>query len=177
MILNAKTLRNLKPEEADRIKKQRRKQPLYIILADVLDTYNIGGFFRLADAVGATCLYLCGQCAVPPNHRIVKASVGTHQLVPWRYFATAEEAIDELRNLGAGIYAVEQSSKAKNYLKIKYKKPLAFIFGNESEGLPENILKLVDATVEIPMYGFNKSLNVMIAAGIVLYQAINAKNL
>ncbi|MDD2680968.1 MAG: TrmH family RNA methyltransferase [Patescibacteria group bacterium] len=176
MVLNAKNLRNLKPGEAEQIKKRRLQQPIYIILDNVLDTYNIGGFFRLADAVGASCLYLCGSCATPPNHRIVKASVGTYQLVPWRYCLNASEAIFELKSLGVSIYAVEQAPQARNYLITKYIKPAAFLFGNESEGLSEDILKLVDGVVEIPMHGFNKSLNVMVAAGLVLYQALESIN-
>jgi len=174
MVLDAKTLRNLKPKEAEEIKKSRFQQPVYIILENVLDTYNIGGFFRLADAIGAKCIYLCGDCATPPNHRIVKASVGTFQLVTWKYCASVLEAIKEVRSFGATVIAVEQSSASRDYRRVKYRRPSAFIFGNESYGLSKEVLQLVDKSVEIPMYGFNKSLNVMVAAGLVLYEALNS---
>jgi len=174
MVLNAKTLRNLEPHTAEKFRKNRKTQEIYIILDNVLDTYNIGGFFRLADAIGAKCIYLCGDCATPPNHRIVKASVGTVQLVPWQYRLSALRAIEEVKSLGASVFAVEQSLKSKDYQQVKYKKPSAFVFGNESYGLSDELLKIVDKTVEIPMYGYNKSLNVMVAAGLVLYEALNS---
>ncbi|MBN2884855.1 TrmH family RNA methyltransferase [Patescibacteria group bacterium] len=174
MVLNAKILRNLDPQAAEKFRKTRKTQEIYIILDNVLDTYNIGGFFRLADAIGAKCVYLCGDCATPPNHRIVKASVGTFQLVTWKYCASVLEAIKEVRSFGASVFAVEQSLKSKDYQQVKYQQPSAFVFGNESYGLSEEILEVVDKSVEIPMYGFNKSLNVMVAAGLVLYEALNS---
>ena len=174
MVLNAKTLRNLPSNEAKKIYQQKKRQDIYIILDDVLDTYNIGGFFRLADAIGAKCIYLCGACATPPNHRIVKASVGTFQLVAWEYRTNVLEAITELRSLGAAVVAVEQTEGALDYRQTKYQRPTAFVFGNESYGLSAEVLRAVDKSVEIPMYGFNKSLNVMVAAGLVLYEALNS---
>ncbi|MCF7860539.1 TrmH family RNA methyltransferase [Patescibacteria group bacterium] len=174
MVLNAQKLRNLEPQTAEKFRKNRKTQDIYIILDNVLDTYNIGGFFRLADAIGAKCVYLCGDCATPPNHRIVKASVGTFQLVTWKYRANVLEVITELRSLGAAVVAVEQTEGALDYRQTKYQRPTAFVFGNESYGLSEEILQVVDKSVEIPMYGFNKSLNVMVAAGLVLYEALNS---
>lgn len=173
MVLDAQSLRRLKPEEAEKIRQSRSSKDIYIILDNVLDTYNIGGFFRLADAVGAKGVYLCGGCATPPNHRIVKASVGTYQLVDWQYFSDVSMAIEEVRSLGASVFAVEQTEKSQDYRRVDYKSPAAFLFGNESYGLSETALGLIDVAVEIPMYGFNKSLNVMVAAGLVLYEAIN----
>ncbi|MDD3285063.1 MAG: TrmH family RNA methyltransferase [Patescibacteria group bacterium] len=173
MVLNARALRRLSPAEAEKIRGKKSRQDIYLILEDVLDTYNIGGFFRLADAVGAKAVYLCGACATPPNHRIVKASVGTYQLVPWQYFSDSLEAIRELKTLGVSIFAVEQTKTARDYRRADYVGPVAFLFGNESYGLGDEALEAVDGCVEIPMYGFNKSLNVMVAAGIVLYEALN----
>ncbi len=173
MTLNSRELRNITPALSKKIKQERVYQPLYIILEDVLDTYNIGGFFRLAEAIGATKLYLCGGCATPPDAKITKASVGAYQLVPWDYKATAQEAIAEIRKLKRiKVIAVEQTASALDYRRLKYKFPLAFIFGNETYGLKEETLSLVDGAVEVPMYGINKSLNVMVAAGIVLYKSL-----
>lgn len=173
MTLNSRELRNITPALSQKIRQERLYQPLYIILEDVLDTYNIGGFFRLADAIGASKLYLCGGCATPPDTKITKASVGAYQLVPWEYRSTAQEAITEIRKFKKiKVIAVEQTDSALDYRRLKYKFPLAFVFGNETFGLKAETLSLVDGAVEVPMYGINKSLNVMIAAGIVLYKSL-----
>jgi len=174
MVLDAKTLRSLGAEEAEKIRKKRRRHPVYIILEDVLDTYNIGGFFRLADAIAAEKVYLCGDCAIPPDHKIVKASVGTYQLVDWEYCKDALTAIKKLKRKKVKIIAVEQSEEAQDFRQIEQSLPVAFVFGNESYGVKEKTLKKADATAEVPMHGFNKSLNVMVAAGIVLYHFIDS---
>lgn len=172
MTLDSKKLRNLDAKEADIIRDSVKRLPIYIILEDVLDTYNIGGFFRLADAVAASSLYICGQSATPPDTKIKKASVGAYQLVPWHYRSSSVKAISELKEIGVKIVAVEQSEKSKDYLQIDYGFPVAFVFGNESYGLSQEALSLCDDVAEIPMRGVNKSLNVMVAAGIVIYRAI-----
>lgn len=174
MVLNAKTLRSLTEEEANNLKKNRKRNPIYIILEDILDTYNIGGFFRLADAISAEKVYLCGSCATPPNHKIVKSSVGTYQLVDWEYCKDALSAIKKVKRKKAKIIAVEQSSKSQDFRTLESVVPAAFLFGNESDGLKEKTLKKAEIIAEVPMYGFNKSLNVMVAAGIILYQVIDS---
>ncbi len=172
MVLNAKSLRTLSGAEAKALRRQRKTNPVYIILNDVLDTYNIGGFFRLADAIAAEKIYLCGACSFPPDHKIVKASVGTYQLVDWEYCPDVSKVITKLKKKKIPIIAVEQSDNSKDFRWIEKTLPAAFLFGNESYGLKEEILKKADIISEVPMYGFNKSLNVMVAAGIVLYELI-----
>lgn len=172
MILNAKSLRTLSEFEAKKLRKQKKTNPVYIILDNVLDTYNIGGFFRLADAIAAEKIYLCGTCSFPPDPKIVKASVGTCQLVDWEYCPDVSEVIEKLKKNKIPVIAVEQSDNSKDFRLIEKSLPAAFLFGSESYGLKEEILKKVDFISEVPMYGFNKSLNVMIAAGVVLYEFI-----
>src|SRR3954471_20842831 len=92
---DAKTLRITQaPEEQ---KKLLKKNPVYIILDNVLHTYNIGSVFRLADAVAAEKVLLCAGSETPPNHRIKKASINTTQWVAWEYFETAAQAVADLR--------------------------------------------------------------------------------
>ena len=187
MKLDAKALRVSEPTGADLQKIKRRG--IYIICDNILDTYNIGSIFRLADAVCAKKIYLCGQTETPPNSRISKSSVGTDKWVPWQYSASAAEAIKNLKmkfstgsnntNLRAKsrsssikIIAIEQSPKAIDYRKVDYEEPIAFVIGHETSGVSAEALKLCDQIVEIPMYGVNKSLNVMVSLAIVLYQAI-----
>ena len=174
--LNAKTIRNLDEEKAKKIGDKLKRKDIYFILEDILDTYNVGGFFRLADAVGAKMIYLCGKTDVPPNTKIKKASIGTYKFTPWTYCAQTKEAVTELRRVEKlKIMAVEQHKKSVDYRYSGYNLPVAFVFGNENYGLSKKSLKLVDEIIEIPMYGINKSLNVMIAAGIVVYKSLEGE--
>src|SRR3990167_9902735 len=98
MKLNAKALRDIPTSSAKRHAATLQRNPIYLILENVYDTYNIGGLFRLADALAVEKIYLCGQMETPPNGRIAKASIGTYKIVPWEYKASAPEAIQEMRN-------------------------------------------------------------------------------
>jgi len=187
MKLNARELRNIKEEEVKEKLKYIKHRPIYFILENIYDTYNIGGLFRLADALAIEKIYLCGETEIPPNHRIKKASIGTYKVVPWEYKKTAGEAIADLKSkfqmtndksnskslpAQAGkiqIIAVEQASNSVFYTKADYSFPIALILGNETSGVTEETLKLADQIVEIPMWGINKSLNVIVSAAIVSY--------
>ncbi|MEK7611100.1 MAG: TrmH family RNA methyltransferase [Patescibacteria group bacterium] len=172
MRLNAKQLRDADPEELKVKIREIKRRPLYFILENIYDTYNIGGLFRLADALNAEKIFLCGQSETPPNHKIKKASIGTDKIVPWEYKKSAAEAVEQLRQETGQkitIYAVEQLPESSDYTKPNYKLPLALIFGNETFGVTPETLKLADKAVVIPMYGINKSLNVIVAAAIVSY--------
>jgi len=167
--LGAKELRTTiaSPEESLRIK----RNPIYIICDNVIDTYNIGSIFRLADAVAAEKVFLCGVSETPPNTRIKKASINTTEWVHWEYFKNTEDAIKKLREEvpNIQIVAVEQNPKSVHFQKIEYKMPLALMVGNETTGTPQAVLDVCDKIVEIPMWGVNKSLNVMVSLGIVLF--------
>ncbi len=174
--LNAKQLRNTEPksEEISKIK----KNPIYIILDNVLDTYNVGAIFRLADAVAARKIFLCGATETPPNPKIKKASVSTWKWVEWQYTETAVSAIENLKfkieNLQ--VIVVEQDKKSIPLKDFKPTFPLALVIGNETYGVSKEVLKIADEIVELPMYGVNKSLNCMVACGIVLYKILELKN-
>ncbi len=179
MKLDAKQLRASKPSYGD-LKKIKRR-PIYIICDNVLDTYNIGSIFRLADAVAASCVYLCAGSETPPNSRIAKASVGTDKWVKWEYYKSAKEAIKKLKTQVSDIkvVAIEQHPKAKDFRSIDYQQltmnhqlPIAFVVGHETDGVSKEALALCDEIVEIPMFGVNISLNVMVSLAIVLYRAI-----
>lgn len=189
--LNAKQLRsfNRRSSFAKQINEKRlTKNEIYIVLDNVLDTYNIGSIFRLADAVAAKKVYLCGGTETPPNSRIKKASINTTEVVEWEYCPTAVEAIKKVKKLLASrsknkyrsnevrtnlqIVAVEQSKKSVPYDKFYYKLPVCLIVGNETTGVSKEVLDLADGIVELPMFGVNKSLNVVVSLGTVLYKVI-----
>jgi len=206
MKLNARQLREADEKTIAEKARSLKRQEIYFILENIYDTYNIGGLFRLADALAIEKIYICGESEIPPNHKIRKASIGTYKVVPWEYYKTAAEVISNLKSqtskpqlkskkLGSGgtgaveeeqsdgktapvnekrvkIIAVEQHPKAINFTDSVYSLPLALIFGNETSGVTEETLRLADQIVEIPMFGINRSLNVIVSAAIVSYYIV-----
>jgi len=170
--LKAAELRISNPSKEDLKKIKRRK--IYFILDNILDTYNVGGIFRLADALGVRKVFLCGVTETPPNTRIKKASINTTEWVRWEYAKSTVEVILKLKQeiLGIQIVAVEQDKKSVLYTEIDYKLPIAFVVGNETSGMSKESLNSCDKIVEIPMWGVNKSLNVIISLGIIAYHAV-----
>src|SRR6185369_5630816 len=127
--LDAKALRLAKadPETFKKLK----KNPIYIVLDNVLDTYNIGAVFRLADAVAAEKVILCAGSETPPNHRIKKASINTTEWVSWEYYNSAKEAIEDLRFKikDLRVIAVEQNEKSVPFDAVEYGFPVAIVVG------------------------------------------------
>lgn len=167
--LNAKELRTqeVDPEVAKTIK----KHDVTIIVDNVLDTYNVGSIFRLADAIAAKKVYLCGETLTPPNSRIKKASINTWQWVDWEHVGTAAEAIRRVKEAAphTTVVAVEQDRRSKPFQNVSYSLPIALVVGNETTGVTPEALDMADLIVELPMWGINISLNVMVSLGIVLY--------
>ena len=158
----------------DEVKKKIKKNPVYIIVDNVLDTYNIGSIFRLADAVAVEKVFLCGETETPPNHRIKKASINTTEWVDWEYAATTLGAIEKLRAEvpGVQIVAVELDEKSVPYDQIEYHFPVALIVGHETHGVSPEVLAASDVIAEMPMWGVNISLNVMVSLGVMLYEVM-----
>lgn len=176
MKLNSKQLRVTKPEDGQMEGIQRND--IRIVLDNVLDTYNIGSIFRLADAVAARELILCGGSERPPSSRIHKAAVGTQEWVPWRYFEKTTEAINKLRaeNPEIKIIAIEQDHRSVSIFDFQFSifkdGPVALVVGHETDGVSREVLEMCNSIVEIPMWGVNKSLNVVVSTGIGLYKIL-----
>jgi 23S rRNA (guanosine2251-2'-O)-methyltransferase len=174
MKLKPEHLRHNSPsrEELEKIK----RIPLYFVLDNVLDTYNIGSMFRLADAVSAEMIYLCGETESPPNSRIHKAAVGTENWVKWKHTKTTSEAINELKSNGVRIIAVEQDSRSISYKDINPSLPVAIVLGHETKGVDPEILSMADEIIELPMLGINSSLNVWGTAAVVAYKILETNH-
>lgn len=174
--LNAQQLRtqDVDPEVAKSIPKHQ----ISIVLDNVLDTYNVGAIFRLADAIAVSKVYLCGETLTPPNSRIKKASINTWQWVEWEYCATALEAVEKIRanNPLTKIISVEQDERSIAFQEAEFTMPLAIVVGHESNGVSKDVLDVSDVIVELPMWGINVSLNVMVSCGIVLYEIMRQTN-
>lgn len=173
-------MRKLSMEELNRKSveefRQSEKMPFIAVLENVRSAYNVGSVFRTADAFLLDGIYLCGYTAFPPHKEIRKTALGAEETVHWKHFKKAEEAISELRLQGYRIYAVEQ---AVNSTPLNSFQPgpgkLAVVFGNEVTGVEQSTIALCDGCIEIPQAGMKHSLNISVAAGIVLWEMVRGK--
>lgn len=168
--LKPSVLRKTKPTKKDLT--QIKRNPIYLILDEVIDTYNIGSLFRLADAVGVTKMYLCGNMEYPPSSRVHKAAVGTENWVPWEKASSTLDVIKKLKQDGVEIIAVEQDSRSISYKDLKPNFPLAIVVGNETTGISRDVLDVCDKIVELPMMGINNSFNVWGSAAVIAYKIL-----
>ena len=168
-------MRKLKTEELGRVGiddfKKQGKLPLVVILDHVRSMHNIGSIFRTSDGFAIEKIYLCGITAQPPHREIEKTALGATQSIEWAYSADVCDAIKELKNDGYTIIAIEQaenSTMLNNYDPDNSKK-YALIFGNEVNGVSDEAMKLIDTCIEIPQFGTKHSFNIVVSAGIVLW--------
>ena len=145
--------------------------PVVVVLDNVRSMHNIGSIFRTADGFAVEQICLCGITAQPPNREIEKTALGATQSVNWAYFAGPLLAIEQLRRDGYKIIAIEQ---AENSTMLNEFNPVegekyALVFGNEVNGVSEEVMKNLDGCIEIPQFGTKHSFNIVISAGIVLW--------
>jgi tRNA G18 (ribose-2'-O)-methylase SpoU len=145
-----------------------------LLLHDVRSLYNVGAFFRTADAVGLSRLYVSGFTGAPPSRQIAKTALGSEQHVPWQR-ADPLALVEERRRAGWEVAAIETHG-AIDLFEWEPHFPLIVVFGNEVDGLPAEIVNRCDALVRIPMVGVKRSLNVATAGGVVLYELFRKAN-
>ncbi len=151
------------------------RHPVTLLLHNIRSLYNVGSIFRTADAGLAQNLLLAGYTPTPPRKEITKTALGADQTVPWQYFSTTQQAIEYLRRQKPEItiVAVELAERSRSVYELSADDfPLCLVLGNEITGIDDTILALCDAAVEIPMYGVKHSLNVSVATGIALFEAV-----
>ncbi|MDD2327750.1 MAG: RNA methyltransferase [bacterium] len=167
--------RKLKLEELNRISveefQKADKIPLKVVLDNVRSRHNIGSVFRTGDAFRVEEILLCGITAPPPNPEIHKTALGAEDSVKWRYMEETVTAVKMLQDSGYIVYAVEQAEKSLSLEKTTLQKgeKYAVIFGHEVHGVQQEVLDACDGCIEIPQYGTKHSLNVSVAAGIVIW--------
>jgi len=152
--------------------KDANKKPVYVILDNIRSAQNVGSIFRTMDAFRCEALLLCGITAVPPHREINKTALGATESVEWRYFPDTMEALVHLKAKDIRIYAIEQTqgSVFLDSFDASGGQPVAFIFGNEVDGVSQNIIDACDGSIEIRQYGTKHSLNVAVCAGIVIWE-------
>lgn len=168
-------MKKLKTDELNRVGveefKEQEKLPVIVVLDNVRSMHNIGSVFRTADGFAIEKLYLCGITAQPPHREIEKTALGATQSVAWKHFETTLDAVDSLRNDGYEIIAIEQASGSTmlNTFQPDTQKKYALIFGNEVNGVSDEVMTQIDECIEIPQFGTKHSFNIVISAGIVLW--------
>lgn len=150
------------------------KLPILLVLDDLRSMNNVGSIFRTADAFRLEGLLLCGITACPPHSDIHKTALGAEQSVPWTYCATRDEALEQLRQGGYELLALEQAhgSISLENFHPEAGKRYALILGNEVRGVHEDFMAAVTTSLEIPQLGIKHSLNVSVATGIALWQIV-----
>lgn len=169
-------MRKLSMDELGRMSveefKQATKTPVIAVLDNIRSMHNVGSVFRSADAFLIEAIFLCGYTPQPPHRDINKTALGATETVDWISFANTVEAVQELKNKGYKIYAIEQTEGSISLEKfsVNSNEKIAVVFGNEVEGVNDEVLQLTDGSIEIPQSGMKHSLNVSVAAGIVLWE-------
>ena len=147
------------------------KMPLVVVLDSVRSLYNVGSVFRTADAFRVERICLCGITATPPNAEIHKTALGAEDSVAWKHYADTMEAVRELQAAGYTLLAVEQcegSTSLPDFVPDASKR-YAVILGNEVKGVQQQVVDACDGCLEIPQFGTKHSLNVSVAAGIIIW--------
>ena len=169
-------MRKLLNEELDRLSieafKESGKIPVTVVLDNVRSLNNIGSVFRTADAFRLEEIVLCGITATPPHREIHKTALGATESVKWVYHKDTKSAVNGLKEKGYIILAVEQAEGAVTLesLTLSSQKKYALIFGHEIRGVDQEVINLSDHCVEIPQFGTKHSLNISVAAGIVIWE-------
>lgn len=149
----------------------------YVILHNIRSAYNVGAIFRTADGAGISKVYLTGYTPCPIDRfgrfhaKMEKTALGATRTVAWEYIESVEALISDLKKRDIEVVSVEQHEDADTFAELQIVEARAYILGNEVDGVPQQVLRASDRIVHIPMSGKKESLNVSVAAGIVLFHA------
>lgn len=156
--------------------KKTEKIPVAIVLDNIRSASNVGAVFRTSDAFSLKSVVLCGITAQPPHREIQKTALGATETVEFVYYSTTKEAIITLKKLGYHIIGIEQTTVSEDLRKTKCldQGHFAVVFGNEVDGISDDVIPLIDTFIEIPQFGTKHSLNVAVCAGIVMWEILKA---
>ena len=154
--------------------KASSKLPLVVVLDNVRSLHNVGSVLRSCDAFRVEAVYLCGITATPPSAEIHKTALGAEDSVTWKYFAETTDAVDELHAHATKVLAVEQvaGSTMLQNMETNEGQRYAVVLGNEVKGVQQAVVDRCDGCLEIPQFGTKHSLNVSVAAGIVVWEFV-----
>ena len=150
-----------------------------VVLENIRSAHNVGAIFRTAESIGVSKIYLVGYTPAPIDRfgraqpDIVKTALGADTMVEWEHALSSRAVLEKLKHDGVHIVAVERDTEAIDYKTCNVQVNIAFIFGNEIVGVSKEVLALADEIISLPMNGHKESLNVSVAAGIVLYRLLD----
>jgi 23S rRNA (guanosine2251-2'-O)-methyltransferase len=159
--------------------KDSDKLPIIVVLENIRSAYNVGSVLRTADAFLLQAVYTTGYSPHPPHKQIDKTALGAHETVNCKHFTDAATAIEFLKEDGFTVLAVEQAEQSNmlHELTIEKNQKIAVVFGNEVSGVEQNTIALCDGCLEIPQFGMKHSLNIAVAAGVVLWELVRTMGL
>lgn len=175
-------MRKLKLEELHRVSinefKNQEKLPVIVVLDNVRSLHNVGSAFRTSDGFAIEAIYLCGITAQPPHREIEKTALGATQSIHWEYFENVSDAVKKLKANQFKIVAIEQAENSISLLDFEPVKneKYAFFFGNEVNGVSDEVMQSIDYCLEIPQFGTKHSFNIVISTGIVLWDFFSKSN-
>ncbi len=151
--------------------KELPESGVVVVLDNIRSAHNVGSVFRTADSFKADKVWLCGICAVPPSAEIHKSALGAEDSVEWEHVDDTMEAITRLKNEGYTIVSAEQTVGSVMLDGFAPEKGgrYAVVFGNEVEGVRQDVVNASDIALEIPQFGTKHSLNVSVSAGVILW--------
>ena len=153
---------------------QTQKIPIYIVLDNIRSMHNVGSVFRTADAFLIQSIFICGFTPSPPHREIQKTALGACDTVQWQYFKSTELAIQFLQQKNIPCIAIEQTENSTLLNHFTWdKKPIGLIFGNEVDGVSQEIINVCTDVIEIPQHGTKHSLNISISSAIVLWHLLH----
>ena len=158
--------------------KMANKKPIVVVMDNIRSMHNVGSVFRTADAFLIDGICLCGFTPQPPHRDIHKTALGATESVDWLYYENTVDAVLALKEKGYKVFAIEQTegSISLEKFKVQYpdisKEPLAFVFGNEVEGVSDEVIGVCDGVIEIPQWGMKHSLNISVAAAVILWEFV-----
>lgn len=151
--------------------KQKPKHPIIVVLDNIRSLNNVGSFFRTGDAFNIEKIYLCGITAQPPHREIRKTALGATESIEWEYVEDTLDVIKKLKQKGIKTCAIEQAIETTLLQDLEVEeKGIALVFGNEVEGVRDDVIASCDEVVEIPQFGTKHSLNVSVCGGAVLWE-------
>lgn len=152
--------------------KSQKKFPITIILDEIRSLTNVGAFFRTSDAFNVDKIYLCGITATPPHREIQKTALGATETITWEHRGTTMEVVNELKAKGIKVCSIEQTEQTTMLQDVKDLPDghYALVFGNEVNGVNQEVIDASDYILEIPQFGTKHSLNVSVCAGIVMWE-------
>ena len=169
-------MKKLKLEELGRVSidqfKTVDKLPVCIVLDNIRSLHNVGSAFRTADAFRIAKIFLTGITGCPPHREIQKTALGATESVPWEYVESTSVIVKKLQEAGYKIVIVEQTSESiplQNFNPQTNQK-YCLVFGNEVNGVSDDVLAFGDVALEIPQEGTKHSLNISVCLGIVVWQ-------